>query len=284
MRPVTDDWPEVTDLTLHQLLAERGYSIIRSFGERRDSRSVVLGVESATGDRYVVKHAQDDEAIRWLESARRFHADVKHAAIPTVVQSTRTATGMCLVEEWGPGEILRDGYDDAVLPPDHPKSASRRFLSLDVNEIVDAVGQIIDAHVAVASAGYVAVDLYDGCVLYDFSTRTVRLVDLDHYRPGPYVLDTDRQLGSSSYMAPEEFWRGATIDERTMVYTLGRVALVYLGCARESEASREQFRGTDEQFKAASKASAAEPNDRVRSVSELQSSWGAPQPPRTRAR
>lgn len=273
MKRLPEDWPEMTDLTLHQLLAERGYSIIRSFGERRDSRSVVLGVESAIGDRYIVKHAEDDEAKRWLESARRFHDDVQHPAIPTVVQTTKTATGMCLVEEWGPGEILSDGYDDAVLPPDHPESASRRFLSLHASEIVDAIGQIIGIHVAVAGAGYVSVDLYDGCVLYDFSTSTLRLVDLDHYRPGPYVLDSDRQLGSSSYMAPEEFRRGATIDERTMVYTLGRIALVFLGCARKAGVSREGFRGTDEQFTVASKASAAEPDDRIQTVLELQNSW-----------
>lgn len=272
---MTDDWPQTTDLTLHQLLAQRGCSIVRSFGERRDSRSVVLGVESATGDRYIVKHAEDDEAIGWLESARRFHADVRHPAIPSVVQSAKTATGLCLLEEWGQGEILSDGYDDAVLPREHPESVSRRFLRLDVSELVDAVGQIIDVHVAVAAAGYVAVDLYDGCVLYDFSTHAVRLVDLDHYRRGPYVLDTDRQLGSSSYMAPEEFRRGATIDERTTVYTLGRMALVYLGCARKSEAVREAFRGTDEQFAAATKASAANPGDRFRTVSELQESWGS---------
>ncbi|HUR16996.1 MAG TPA: hypothetical protein VMZ33_06900 [Candidatus Limnocylindrales bacterium] len=36
-----------------------------------------------------------------------------------------------------------------------------------------------------------AVDLYDGCVLYDFSTRTVKLIDLDHYRRSPYLLDVE---------------------------------------------------------------------------------------------
>lgn len=120
-----------------------------------------------------------------------------------------------------------------------------------------------------------AVDLYDGCVLYDFATHTVRLVDLDHYRAGPYVLETDRQLGSSSYMAPEEFRRGATIDERTMVFTLGRIALVYLGCARKSAASREEFRGTEGQFAVASRASIADPDGRFQTVLELQHEWSS---------
>ena len=268
-----DQWPTTTDLSLRELITRRGYRIIRDFGERRDSRSVVLGVEGKAGDRYIVKHAEDTEAIGWLESARRFHSDVKHEAVPTLVAHVMTATGVALVEEWGPGEILSDSFDAAVLPSDHEDSAYRRFLRLPAEEIGQAIDQLIDIHVTVAAAGYVAVDLYDGCVLYDFSSRTLALVDLDNYRPGPYVLDVDRQIGSSTYMAPEEFRRGATIDERTTVHTLGRMALVYLGCARKSPAMREDFRGTDEQFTVAAKACAADPDARIQTTRELQASW-----------
>jgi hypothetical protein len=61
-----------------------------------------------------------------------------------------------------------------------------------------------------------------------FAARAIHLVDLDGYRP-PYTLDRERQFGSSRFMAPEEWQRGATIDERTTVYTLGRAAFVFLG-------------------------------------------------------
>jgi serine/threonine-protein kinase len=270
---VIDDWPTETDLSLEALLSDRGCTIVRRFGHRRDSRSVVLGIEDAAGVRRIVKHADDDEAVAWLESARRFHADVQHPAIPTVVHHVETATGLALVEEWGAGEILVDGYDDAVLPRDDDRSTYRRFLRLPVDEVVRAIDQLIDAHVAVAEAGYVAVDLYDGCVLYDFSARQLALIDLDHYRPGPYVLDVDRQLGSKTYMAPEELRRGATIDERTTVHTLGRMALVYLGCARASTARGEDFRGTAEQFAIAGRACSVDPDRRIPTVLELQRAW-----------
>lgn len=74
----------------------------------------------------------------------------------------------------------------------------------------------------IAAAGWVPVDLYDGCFLYDFATSTMRLIDLDEYRPGPFVLDSDRLSGSRRYMAPEEYVRGALIDQRTGVHALGR--------------------------------------------------------------
>lgn len=41
-----------------------------------------------------------------------------------------------------------------------------------------------------------AVDFYDGCLIYDFARRMIWLCDLDCYRPGPYVLDRDREYGS----------------------------------------------------------------------------------------
>ena len=156
---IEGDWPDATDATLEELLAAVGWSVVCTFGERRDSRAVVLGVESEAGERYVVKHAEDREAIAWLESAHRFHTAVRHPAIPTVVRCVTTAAGFGIVEEWGAGEILSDGYNPAVLPPDHEASAYRRFLRLPVDEIVDAIDQLIDAHVAVADAGHVAVDL-----------------------------------------------------------------------------------------------------------------------------
>jgi serine/threonine protein kinase len=268
-----EGWPVTTPRTLHEILADQGCTVVRQFGERRDSRSVVVGVAGPAGERYIVKHAEDSEAISWLESARRFHAAVRHPSVPTVLQRVKTRTGVALVEEWGDGEILVDGYDPAVPSPDRDDSPLRRFLRLPVDDIARALGQLIGVHVSVAAAGYVAVDLYDGCVLYDFTTGAVRLIDLDHYRPGPYVLATDRQLGSSSYMAPEEFERGATIDERTTVYTLGRMALVYLGCPRKSPPRREDFRGSDEQFLLAMNACARRPDDRIHTVGELEALW-----------
>ena len=71
-----------------------------------------------------------------------------------------------------------------------------------------------------AAAGFVSVDLYDGCFLYDFDRHEMRLIDLDEYRPAPFVVDAERLPGSRRYMAPEEFQRGVTIDERTMAFHL----------------------------------------------------------------
>ena len=271
-RAVLTAWPVTTDLSLDEFARERGWRELRRFGDRIDSRSSVLGIE-VDGQRYVVKHATDSEAIGWLRSAQRFHAAVKHPVIPTIVHHMTMGDGFALVEEWGRGEILRDPYDPSITGPEQPQSTYRRFLASPVDELLRAIAQIIDAHVAVADEGFVAVDLYDGCVLYDFEEQRVSLIDLDHYCPGPYVLEVDRQIGSTTVMAPEEFQRGATIDERTTVYTLGRFAQVYLGCERQAPVRRGAFRGDDRHFAVTEHACRAEPADRIQTVRELQAAW-----------
>lgn len=99
-----------------------------------------------------------------------------------------------------------------------------RFRSLPVPNILATLDTIYDAHVALTEHGFVASDFYDGCIIYDFDGAQTFLCDLDEYRPGPWKLERDRAYGSTRFMAPEEFRRGATIDHVTNVFNLGRAA------------------------------------------------------------
>lgn len=140
-----------------------------------------------------------------LDRACTVHAAVRHPVIVRPVQTTNGPAGPTLVYPWYDGDVLNHatahGADCRGLA---------RFQQLPVPQVEAALDAILDAHLAVSAAGFVAVDLYDGCFLYDFPTERMRLIDLDEYRPGPFVLDADRLPGSCRYMAPEEFcqWRG----------------------------------------------------------------------------
>ena len=264
-------WPDRLDVPVGDFLASVG-RVVRRFGDRVDSRTTIVGLETDAG-RFIVKHATDGESMEWLESAIRFHAAVSHPSIPPVVHHMTTPDGLAIVERWAPGNVLVDGFDPAVPDREDPRSPYQRFLRLETWEIADAVRQLIHAHVAVAAAGFVAVDLYDGCLIYDFDHRDLFLIDLDMYRPGPFALETDRQYGSSAYMAPEEWERGAAIDERSTIFTLGRFALVLLGCNRHCPPDRADFRGSDRLFDIATRACAADRAERFASVSELHRAW-----------
>ncbi len=129
---------------------------------------------------------------------------------------------------------------------------------------------LVDLHVSLAAVGWVAVDLYDGCLIYDFSTASLAVIDLDTYRRGPSVNDMGRMFGSSRYMAPEEHEHGAVIDERTTVFTLGR--LVWHFGTRLTEDAAD-FCGPSDLADVVRRACRPSPTDRYASVAELGRAW-----------
>ena len=106
-----------------------------------------------------------------------------------------------------------------------------------------------------------------------FEHRQVHLCDLDSYRPGPYRLDRDRQYGSTRFMAPEEFERGATIDERTMVFTLGRAAFVFLSEGQRGDNDMHLWRCRRTLYDVARAATELDPDKRFASVTEFLTAW-----------
>lgn len=171
--------------------------------------------------------------------------------------------------EAGP-TLIYPWYDGSVLNHATVRGTDRtglsRFQRLPVPQVEVALDAILDAHLAVSAAGLVAVDLYGGCFLYDFSAGRMRLIDLDEYRPGPFVLDADRLPGSRSYMAPEEFVRGAVIDERTTVHLLGRTLHHLLDAA-------QGWRGNGDQRRVVDRATGAAPATRYPDVPALVRAW-----------
>ena len=229
-----------------------------------DSGCTSYGVDDG-GDRWFVKVAYEAD-VDQLRSAQRFHAAVAHPAIVPLLHAFDVPGGRAVVYPWIAGEILNDPLAPGGRPHGAAGSALNRFRARPVASIEQVLDTVIDAHVAVVREGFVAVDFYDGCLMYDAAAEQVMLVDLDGYRPGPYVLEADRQYGSRRFMAPEEFVRGSTIDERTTVYTLGRTARVLLGEAGH-------WRGSVASEHVVDRATAEDPVDRFGSVDAFAEAW-----------
>jgi serine/threonine-protein kinase len=226
----------------------------------QDSGCLSYGVVDR-GRRWFVKRAMTDAARLSLARAVAFHAAVRHQAIVAPHRVLGTPTEPVIVYPWYDGTVLnhatRRGTDRTGLA---------RFQTLPMDAVLTALTEVIDAHVAVAAAGMVAVDLYDGCLLYDFAARRVRLIDLDEYRPGPFALDADRLPGSRRYMAPEEFVRGAIIDQRTTIFTLGRMIWHLLD-------STAGWRGGTGHSMVITRATHPDKANRFATVSELAGAW-----------
>jgi len=126
-----------------------------------------------------------------------------------------------------------------------PTSAFQRFRRLPPDQLTAAIDTILDVHLKLCAAGWIACDFYDGAIIYDFAARRAWLIDLDSYHLGSFTNGMGRTFGSTRFMAPEEFERGALIDQRTTVFTLGRAISVFLG---DGDLNRAEFRGTETQY------------------------------------
>jgi catechol 2,3-dioxygenase-like lactoylglutathione lyase family enzyme len=228
--------------------------------DEQDSGCRSYGVER-DGRRWFVKKAVRPEARASLTRAAALHAAVRHPAIVRPAAVLDGTDGPTLVYPWCAGSVL-----NAATVHGSDRSALDRFRRLPVESVERALDAILDAHRAVAAAGWVAVDLYDGCFLYDFDAKRMWLIDLDEYRPGPFTLDSERLPGSRSYLAPEEFVRGSAIDERTMVHALGRTLHHLLDSAAG-------WRGTDRQRAVVARATDAAPSRRHPTVDALAADW-----------
>ena len=243
--------------------------VIFKIFDQQDSGCVSYGVE-LNAQRWFVKESSEPRTVESLRRAIALHSLVQHTALPRLHNAFKTPkNGLALVYDWLPGEIL---YDVSDFPGQagqrDPKSAHARFCALPVEKIIAALSAIYDLHRVLAVAGFIAVDFYDGCILYDFVTESTFIVDLDEYRPGPFLNPTDRLYGSSRFMAPEEFQLGARIDQITNVFTLGRTALVFL-----SDGDSSNWRGDIPAKTVIEKATQPERANRYSTVAEFVDAW-----------
>jgi serine/threonine protein kinase len=246
------------------------------FDERtQDSGNVSYGVRIG-GERYFVKTAGDPEELRpflphpervsLLRNAARLRQGCDHSALPRLYWVIESPGGPLLIYQWVEGERL--GVNHALR--DDPRSSFQRFRKLPVSEITRALDIVCELHDELARSGWIAVDFYDGCMIYDFERRELHLVDLDNYRDAPSTNDMGRMFGSSRFMAPEEFERGAPIDERTTVFTMGRTAAVFLS---DGTLERLPFRGSDALYAVIRRACRGDRSERFASIAEFSAAW-----------
>lgn len=216
-----------------RFLSALGTIFARVDERTQDSGNVSYGVEVAAR-RFFVKTAGAPDSRAFLGHAERVALlrnavlvakAVDDPALPPLLNVIESREGPMLVYEWVNGELV--GVPRAQRS--NPASAFCRFKALETAELVSALDGVLRVHAEFCAKGWVACDFYDGAMLYDFQARRLHLIDLDNYRPHAFINEMGRMFGSTRFMAPEEFELGATIDERTTVFTMGRTIDVFLG-------------------------------------------------------
>jgi len=268
-----------------QMIAHSPGEFLRSTGQvfavfderTQDSGNISYGV-LADDRRFFVKtagipensqtHLSHEQRVALLRNAVSFRRHVDHYSLPKLLNVIESPQGPLLVYEWVPGELL--GVERSRRAD--PASPFQRFRALPCSELLAGLDVIFDFHRSAAESGWVATDFYDGSMIYDFSTQVLRLIDLDHYRDGPFINEMGRMFGSTRFMAPEEFEPGALIDELTTVFTMGRVLSVFLS---DGTLELTPFRGSRSLYEVMIRACQTELKERFPSMNAFYAAWFA---------
>lgn len=278
MDRVTFELQEEHDFTWLQALGT-----VFSVFDQQDSGNISFGVE-INGKKRFVKYAgcrpmafsgNPGDAIARLKSAMPLYKTLAHPNLIERLDHFETRNGYAAIFEWFTGECLHSHWLFAgEAKHSHPESPFYKFRQLSAEQRQHSLDKIFEFHQHVESKGYVAVDFYDGSILYDFTTDETKICDIDFYRTSPSVNDMGENFwGAARSKAPEEFTRGATIDARTNVFTMGAIAFGLLG--GEMDHSFAKWEANRSLYEVALRAVSQERDQRYRSVREFFNAWNA---------
>lgn len=235
----------------------------------QDSGNICFGV---CGDsRYFVKFAgaptecyegTPEDAIERLRATLPIYRDLQHPRLIELVEARDMAGGYAMVFKWVEGICMGRMY-----PADH-----HQFMSLPVEDRLQVFWDVLGFLEHVHARGYVAIDFYDGSVMYDSQGQQGKTIicDIDLFCKKPCRNHMGRMWGSSVFMSPEEFTLDAELDEITNVYTAGAFAFALFGGYQRS---LETWTLSEGLFKVAEKAVSDDRGSRQQSIRQLMQEW-----------
>lgn len=234
-----DFYIQYIDGVPYRLKAPFDFSFISKYGrvfkvfDDQDSGNICFGIQSGE-NKYFIKFAgaptvragvSVDEAISNLKNVMSIYQDLTHPNLIKYINAEEIGGGFAVIYEWADGDCMGRMY---------PLSR-KKFMQMPMDEKLQVFSDILAFHAHVVSCGYVAIDFYDGSIMYDFNRKKTIICDIDFYAKKPYINQRGRMWGSSRFMSPEEFKLGANIDEVTNVYLMGKTAFAMFSDSNYSE-------------------------------------------------
>jgi serine/threonine-protein kinase len=257
-----------------ELKADFDFSFISEYGDvfavfdRQDSGNLCFGVRRNGGKLFlkmagaetVNSNVTADEAVRRMKGTVRVYEDLAHQHLTKLLAHREVKGGYLLVFEWFDGLCMGKQYGQRD-----------KFLALPKDEKLAIYRVIMNFHRHVNEKGYIAVDFYCGCIMYNFEVKRVMLCDIELYGKKPYINEMGRMYGSGRYMSPEEFSLGAEIDERSNVFLMGAAAFNLFG--EGVDRSRDLWELDNGPYETAMKAVNTEKSDRYQSIGDYINAW-----------
>lgn len=266
--------------------------------DQNDSGNISFGVEQMDGRKYFIKVAgvatmngavSKAESLTALKRVPDVYQELKHPQVIHYLHSGSYQQLFYLVFEWRAGDCLFDHWNFDYYET-HPKVVppSQKIKRLALSKKQQLANQIIEFMTFVESKGYVAVDFYDGSLLYDFEKEQLTICDIDLFQKKPFMntMGVD-YCGSKRFKSPEEYQMDTEIKATTNVFTLGAMLYHLFGdysgetihkMNQESRFIPLEQRETNlskGQYDILLKAVANKPVNRYQTIADFQVAWQA---------
>ncbi|MCL2037150.1 MAG: serine/threonine protein kinase [Oscillospiraceae bacterium] len=267
---------QIIDGITYKLKAPFDFSFISKYGkvfkvfDEQDGGNICFGVEK-NGDRLFVKFAgapqagydgNVQDAISRLKASVQVYKGIgEHPSLIRFVAAEEIGGGFATIFEWTNAVGIGRMY-----PPNN-----KRFMALPIEERVKVFEVILNFHKFVCERGYVAIDFYDGSIMYDFEREKTVICDIDFYQKMPYYGDMGL-WGSTRFVSPEECncKNGEVMDEITTVYTMGATAFCLLA---DSDRTLDKWSLSKDLYSVAKRAVSDERSERQQSIAQFIEEW-----------
>lgn len=183
------------------------------------------------------------ESIELLRESVHLYFDLRHPNLVKIIEDYDYNQFYVVVFEWAEGECLFDHWNFEKYQRDTTiKSPKEKFKQLPVCKKLSTIDVLFSFLQNVNEKGYVAVDFYDGSIIYDFSTDKTSICDIDLFRKTPVINDRGTEwFGTKRLKAPEEYIKGSVIDKQTNIFTLGALIFEFFGCFSDEEIKQRYY-------------------------------------------
>ncbi|MBE9917806.1 serine/threonine protein kinase [Paenibacillus donghaensis] len=265
---------KIIDGVTFELKEEFDFNFLSEYGkvfavfDKQDSGYLCFGILNGNKKRFVkvagaatvLSNVSTDMAITRLKSTVSVYQDLSHPSLIEIIEHKEIKNGYLTVFEWFDGDCMGKQYN-----------SFEKFLALPLEKKFSVYNEILLFHIHANKRGYIALDFYDGCIMYDFISEETRICDIEFYAKRPVINTMGRMWGSSRYMSPEEFQLGEEIDERSNVFQMGATAFQLFGGGKER--SFDEWQANEKLFTIALKAVSTQKDDRYQSINEYFEAW-----------
>lgn len=177
------------------------------------------------------------EAVKILKNAVQKYRDLKHPNLVEIIEDYAYKDFYIVVFNWVEGLCLFDHWNFEKYSRNPTlKRPSELFKALPAKKKLQTVDIIFSFLINTSRNKYVAVDFYDGSIIYDFNNDLTTICDIDFFKKEPVINDRGKDwFGTKRLKAPEEYVLGAVVDEVTNLYTLGALIFNFFGTFSNDE-------------------------------------------------